>query len=712
MNNKKSLITSIIMYLIVAAVLVGIILLVFGNRNKKTKMSYQDFYQIVAEPTTVDRVQSVYVKPGTGNNYNFYYVYGTLYANDKDATNKTKTSYYVYISQKTFEEDVKGCLTSTSTITFEYVPASNTNVMNIIINLLPLAATIVIFILLFRAMSSGGGNNKAFDFAKSNARLAKDKSVTFKDVAGCDEEKQELEEVVDFLKNPRKYVEIGARIPKGILLFGSPGTGKTLLARAVAGEANVPFFSISGSDFVEMFVGVGASRVRDLFKTAKENSPCIVFIDEIDAVGRQRGAGLGGGHDEREQTLNQLLVEMDGFGNNSGIIVMAATNRPDILDPALLRPGRFDRQITVPNPDVVGREAILKVHGRNKLFAPNVHFNEVAQRIPGFSGAEIANLLNEAALLAARANRKVIELSDIDEAVDRVLMGPAKKSRKYSEKERIMVAHHEAGHAVIGYKLENANIVQKVTIIPRGQAGGYALMLPEQETFFETKQGLLDKITGFLGGRVAEEICFNEISTGAHNDFQQATKIARAMVTQYGMSDMGTVQYENGGGNVFLGRDYLAEKNFSDAVAKEIDDQVRKIMEECYARAKKCISENREVLENIAKYLLEVETLNKQDIIEIVETGSLKWWEDKKKADEEKNAKSETVQVGENQSIPIEDLRKAVEETIKKDEDNTLSDNPLDDVKVDTSSIETKEETTEEPIEESTTESSEEENKE
>ena len=655
-NTKKSLITSIIMYLIVAAIVVGCLLLLFGNKSKKTKLTYQEFYQQVSEYP--ERVKSVNVKPSTGNNYMLYYITGTYTtASGKDV------GYYVYASQDAFEKDIVTMLTTTSSITFEYTTVSNTNVLSIVINLLPLVGSIIIFILLFRALSSGGGNNKAFDFARSNARLAKDKTVTFKDVAGCDEEKQELEEVVDFLKNPRKYVEIGARIPKGILLFGSPGTGKTLLAKAVAGEANVPFFSISGSDFVEMFVGVGASRVRDLFKTAKENSPCIVFIDEIDAVGRQRGAGLGGGHDEREQTLNQLLVEMDGFGNNSGIIVMAATNRPDILDPALLRPGRFDRQITVPNPDVVGREAILKVHGRNKLFAPNVHFNEVAQRIPGFSGAEIANLLNEAALLAARANRKVIESSDIDEAIDRVLMGPAKKSRKYSEKERVMVAHHEAGHAVIGVKLENANIVQKVTIIPRGQAGGYALMLPEQETFFETKQGLLDKITGFLGGRVAEELCFNEISTGAHNDFQQATKIARAMVTQYGMSDMGTVQYENGGGNVFLGRDYLAEKNFSDAVAKEIDDQVRKIMDECYARAKKCISENKDVLENIAKYLLEVETLNKQDILEIVEKGTLTWWETKKAEDKARNAKNETATV-DNQEVPMEDLKKLVDDNI------------------------------------------------
>ena len=694
MNNKKSLITSILMYLIVAAVLVGILLLFFGNRNKKTKITYQDFYQIVADDTTRDRIQSVYVKPSTGNNYMYYYISGSLYANSTDASNKTKTNYYFYMSQEKFEEKIEPLLTSTSTITFEYVQASNTNVWNIIINLLPLVATVVIFILLFRAMASGGGNNKAFDFAKSNARLSKDKTVTFKDVAGCDEEKQELEEVVDFLKNPRKYVEIGARIPKGILLFGAPGTGKTLLAKAVAGEANVPFFSISGSDFVEMFVGVGASRVRDLFKTAKENSPCIVFIDEIDAVGRQRGAGLGGGHDEREQTLNQLLVEMDGFGNNSGIIVMAATNRPDILDPALLRPGRFDRQITVPNPDVVGREAILKVHGRNKLFAPNVHFNEVAQRIPGFSGAEIANLLNEAALLAARANRKVIELADIDEAVDRVLMGPAKKSRKYSEKERIMVAHHEAGHAVIGLKLENANIVQKVTIGPRGQAGGYALMLPEQETFFETKQGLLDKITGFLGGRVSEELCFNEISTGAHNDFQQATKIARAMVTQYGMSDMGTVQYENGGGNVFLGRDYLAEKNFSDAVAKEIDDQVRKIMDECYARAKACLNENRELLENIAKYLLEVETLNGQDIIEIEKTGKLSWWEDKKKADQEKNAKSEEIKINDEQAVSTDAILKAANESIGVTNQEEKVDTPAQEESEDASSTSTDEDST------------------
>ncbi len=507
------------------------------------------------------------------------------------------------------------------------IPLSGINIWTILIYLVPTIVIIGALFFIFRNANSQ--NNRAFDFAKNRARLNREKTVTFKDVAGVEEEKQEMEELIDFLKTPKKYVDMGARIPKGVLLVGSPGTGKTLLAKAVAGEANVPFFSISGSDFVEMFVGVGASRVRDLFKVAKENSPCILFIDEIDAVGRQRGAGLGGGHDEREQTLNQLLVEMDGFTSNMGIIIMAATNRPDVLDPALLRPGRFDRQITISLPDVRGREAILKVHARNKKFDVSIKFDEFATKIPGFSGADIENLLNEAALLAARDNRTSVLPKDLDEAIDRVMMGPAKKSRKYSESEKKTVAYHEAGHAVIGLKLKDANIVRKVTIIPRGQAGGYNLMTPAEEKFLETKHSLLAKITSLLGGRVAEETVFDTVTTGAYNDFQNATAIARAMVTEYGMSDLGPIQYEKRGGNVFLGRDYMKEKNFSDQIALEIDSEVRHIINDCYIEAKEIITHERKLLDAIAHYLVEVETLNQSDIEEIHETGKLVWWEEK-----------------------------------------------------------------------------------
>jgi len=495
--------------------------------------------------------------------------------------------------------------------------------------ILPFALIIIVLFIVLRNL--GGGNNKAFDFGKSRAQLNRQKTTNFKDVAGCDEEKQELEEIIDFLKNPRKYSKMGVRIPKGILLVGPPGTGKTLLAKAVAGEAMVHFFSISGADFVEMFVGVGASRVRDLFKNAREHAPCIVFIDEIDAVGRQRGAGMGGGHDEREQTLNQLLVEMDGFNNSTGVIIMAATNRSDVLDPALLRPGRFDRQITVHLPDLRGREAILRVHARNKSIDPSVKLEDLAPRIPFFSGADIENLLNESGILAARANRETILMEDLDEAIDRVLMGPAKKSKKYTPKERKMVAYHEAGHAVIGIRFENANIVQKITIIPRGRAGGYNLMVPKEETYFQTKKDLLEEITGFLAGRVAEELVFEEISTGAHNDFQRATQIARLMVTEVGMSNLGPIQYEQRDGNVFLGRDYLKEKNFSDQIALEIDKEVREIIMGCYENAKKCIIENRQLLDTIAYYLLEIETLTKENIDEIVETGKLAFWDERKK---------------------------------------------------------------------------------
>lgn len=469
-----------------------------------------------------------------------------------------------------------------------------------------------------------GSSNKSLDFGKSRARLSEDNgSTTFKDVAGLIEEKEEVAELIDFLKNPKRFQKMGARIPKGVLLVGPPGTGKTLLAKAVAGEANVPFYFISGSDFVELFVGIGASRVRDMFRQAKQNAPCLVFIDEIDAVGRQRGTGLGGGHDEREQTLNQLLTEMDGFGANEGIIIIAATNRPDVLDPALLRPGRFDRQVTVNLPDVKGREEILEVHARNKIFAPSVKLANIARRTVGFSGADLENLLNEAALLAVRRDKNEITMAEIDEATDRVLMGPAKKSKKYTDKEKEMVAHHEAGHVVLGLKLDDANDVQKVTIIPRGYAGGYAMMLPREETYTSTKRELLERITGLLGGRVAEEIVYNEVSTGAHNDFEKATKIARAMVTEYGMSDLGPIQFETQEGGVFLGRDYNKSKNFSNEVAHEIDLEMRKIINECYENAKKIINENRDLLELIASSLLEHETLTKEQIDYLAEHGKM-----------------------------------------------------------------------------------------
>ena len=492
----------------------------------------------------------------------------------------------------------------------------------ILVNILPIVLLVGLGFWFFSKQMSSAG--KSMDFGKSKARLNTEKNkVTFKDVAGLKEEKEEVKELIDFLKNPKRFQKLGARIPKGVLLVGPPGTGKTLLAKAVAGEANVPFYYISGSDFVELFVGVGASRVRDMFKQAKHNAPCLIFIDEIDAVGRQRGAGLGGGHDEREQTLNQLLTEMDGFGSNEGIIIIAATNRPDVLDPALLRPGRFDRQVTVNLPDVKGREEILKVHARGKTFSPNVSLANIAKRTVGFSGADLENLLNEAALLAVRRNKNQITMSEIDEAHDRVMMGPAKKSHKYTEKEKRTVAYHEAGHAVLGIKLDNANEVQKITIVPRGNAGGYNLMLPKEETYLSTKQELLERIMGLLGGRVAEEIVFNEVTTGAHNDFEQATKIARAMVTEYGMSDLGPVQFEHQESSVFLGRDYNKSRNFSGQVAFEIDQEQRKIINDCYEKAKKVIKENRKLLDLIANALLENETLTKEQIDYLVEHGKM-----------------------------------------------------------------------------------------
>lgn len=498
----------------------------------------------------------------------------------------------------------------------------SSSLLLIVMNILPIV--IIVGAGFYFLTKQVGGANKSMDFGKSRARLSNDNNkITFKDVAGLKEEKEEVSELIDFLKNPKKFTKLGARIPKGVLLVGPPGTGKTLLAKAVAGEANVPFYYISGSDFVELFVGVGASRVRDMFKQAKHTAPCLIFIDEIDAVGRQRGTGLGGGHDEREQTLNQLLTEMDGFGANEGIIIIAATNRADVLDPALLRPGRFDRQVTVDLPDVREREEILKVHAKDKILDKSVKLPFLAKRTPGFSGAALENLLNEAALLAVRRNKNAIGMSEIDEATDRVIGGPAKVSRKYNDHEKEVVAYHEAGHAVLGIKLPNADDVQKITIIPRGQAGGYTLMMPSEETYLSTKTELLQRITGLLGGRVSEEIKFKEVTTGAHNDFEKATKIARAMVTEYGMSDLGPVQLEQQEGGVFLGRDYNKSRNFSNEIAHEIDKEVRKIIDSCYQDAKRILTEHKDLVKRIADALLQYETLTKEQIDSLVETGDM-----------------------------------------------------------------------------------------
>ena len=542
-------------------------------------------------------------------------------------------------------------------------PESSTLLM-IVTSILPTLLLIgLAFFFLNRQLA---GNKSSMDFGKSKAKLSNEKNkVKFTDVAGLKEEKEEVRELIDFLKNPKKFQKLGARIPKGVLLMGPPGTGKTLLARAVAGEANVPFYFISGSDFVELFVGVGASRVRDMFQQAKRNAPCLIFIDEIDAVGRQRGTGLGGGHDEREQTLNQLLTEMDGFGANEGIIIIAATNRADVLDPALLRPGRFDRQVIVNLPDIKGREEILEVHSKNKILAPSVSLKNLAKRTPGFSGADLENLMNEAALLAVRGNKEQITMKEIDEATDRVMMGPAKKSKKYTESERRMVAFHEAGHAVIGLKLSNASEVQKVTIIPRGYAGGYNLMVPKEEKYTSTKTELLEEITGLLGGRVSEELTFGEISTGAHNDFEKATKIARAMVTEYGMSDLGPVQLEQQEGGVFLGRDYGKTRNFSNEVAHEIDLEMRKIIDECYENAKKILSENKDLVKLIAETLLEYETLTKEQIEYLVKNGKM--------PDEEADVENEDedVRVSSKKDKSKKQNKKIEEETEVEDDDET-----------------------------------------
>ena len=517
-------------------------------------------------------------------------------------------------------DQIENMITELGDANVTVVDADASNVfINTLVNLVPFLLMIGLAVWMINKMSGAqNANGKAFEFSKSRARLEGKVKVRFADVAGCDEEKQEMAEIIDYLKYPKKFEKMGARIPKGVLLAGHPGTGKTLLAKAVAGEANVPFYSISGSDFVEMFVGVGASRVRDMFKKAKQTAPCIIFIDEIDAVGRQRGAGFGGGHDEREQTLNQLLVEMDGMEENTGVVVIAATNRPDVLDPALLRAGRFDRQITVSLPDRKGREAILKVHARNKHFAADIDLGALAKRTPGFSGADLENVLNESAIMAVRHDETEITMADIDEAIDRVMMGPAKVSKTYDDKTKKLVAYHESGHAIVGLFMENAQVVQKVTIIPRGQAGGYNLMTPKEEKMMNTKNDLLATITSFMGGRVAEELFFDDVTTGASNDIERATNIAKDMVTLYGMSDLGPIKYNSGSENVFLGRDYNQPNNVSGQVAFEIDQEVRKIVNGCHDEAKKLIQAHETELTRIAEALMEYETLTAEQIQKVV----------------------------------------------------------------------------------------------
>lgn len=581
----------------------------FDTLNKKTNtLNYNEFTTYLEE----GKIEELTITPSSGSGV--YNLTGKL--EDYDA-NET-FELIVPLSDSVIEDILTVSKEQNLNVETKGDP-SNSSWLVILINVIPTLVIIGLSLYLINKLMGNAKGGGTFDFGKSRAKMNQESGTTFKSVAGLKEEKEEVSELIDFLKNPKKFQKLGARIPKGVLLVGPPGTGKTLLARAVAGEAKVPFYYISGSDFVELFVGVGASRVRDMFKEAKQNAPCLIFIDEIDAVGRQRGTGLGGGHDEREQTLNQLLTEMDGFGSNEGIIIIAATNRPDVLDPALLRPGRFDRQVTVNLPDVKEREAILEVHAKNKVLDENVNLKRIAERTPGYSGADLENMLNEAALLAVRRNKLSIGMDEIDEAGDRVLMGPAKTSRKVTDFEKKVVCFHEAGHAVIGIELPNGEEVHKITIIPRGMAGGYTQMLPKEErTMVMTKDELLDRITSLLAGRVSEELFLNEMSTGASDDFKKATRIARSMVTEYGMSDLGPVQFEHRSEEVFLGRDYTKSRNYSDTVALEIDQEVRKIIDACYKRAKDIIQKNKDLVNLLSETLMNKETLTKEEIEEIV----------------------------------------------------------------------------------------------
>ena len=601
---QRNRLANFLPYLVVILAIVSLLGLNMGASSER--ISYYELQNVIEK----EKVEEVSVSIGT----NVTVVKG-VYEKDKQKVTFTAT---IPSTSDEIGQVIKNLGKDSTKLTIVDADASNI-FLETVASIIPFILFAVFAVWMLNRMNgANGANAKAFEFSKSRAKLEGKIRVRFNDVAGCDEEKQEMAEIIDYLKYPKKFEKMGARIPKGILLSGHPGTGKTLLAKAVAGEANVPFYSISGSDFVEMFVGVGASRVRSLFEDAKKAAPAIIFIDEIDAVGRQRGAGFGGGHDEREQTLNQLLVEMDGMEENTGVVVIAATNRPDVLDPALLRAGRFDRQITVALPDRKGREAILHVHARNKKFVKDLDLGALAKRTPGFSGADLENVLNESAILAVRENKDEIGMKQIDEAIDRVMMGPAKVSRTYDDKTKKLVAYHESGHAIIGLFLENAQVVQKVTIIPRGQAGGYNLMTPKEEKMMHTKNDLLDTITSYMGGRTAEELFFDDITTGASNDIQNATNIAKDMVTLYGMSDLGPIKYNAGNENVFLGRDYNQPNNVSGEVAYEIDQEVRKIINTCHTKARQIIEAHKTELEVIAHALMEYETLTAEQIQRVV----------------------------------------------------------------------------------------------
>lgn len=597
---------NVLFYLLIIMVIIWMFDLYGEKDSKPADISYTSFMQHVQQDeikqvTIVDNVISGKLKDGKE--------FSTVAPNDSKLVEKLEAK----------KVDIKAEL-----------PPQPPWWMSILSSILPMLIIVGLWFMLMNQGGAGGG--KVMNFGKSRARRYDEEKlkITFKDVAGAEEAKQELEEVVEFLKHPQKYNDLGAKIPKGVLLYGPPGTGKTLLAKAVAGEAGVPFFSISGSDFVEMFVGVGASRVRDLFDQAKKSAPCIVFIDEIDAVGRQRGAGLGGGHDEREQTLNQLLVEMDGFSANEGIIMIAATNRPDILDPALLRPGRFDRQIVVDRPDIKGRTEILKVHVKGKPMGPDVNLDVIAQRTPGFTGADLSNLVNEAALLTARKDKKAINMPEMEEAAERVIMGPERKSRVISDKEKRLTAYHEGGHTIVGMLLEHTDPVHKVTIIPRGRAGGYTLSLPKEDKYYATRSEMLDELKVLLGGRVAEALVLKEISSGASNDLQRATQLARQMICEYGMSEnIGPVTFGHRQDQVFLGRDIARDKDYSEEVAAEIDKEVRSFMEDAYAATEKLLSDNIDKLHVIAKALMEKETLEEEEINQLVKYGHILTAEEK-----------------------------------------------------------------------------------